>query len=200
MSKICKCTEVPVRDRRGRKTNRTRRCKNHTKHTPYCWVHLRKKEGLRIKPSLLGRRAGMGLFTVKKIKKNKEITKFNGRITTGRRPRGNYVIQLRENPNVYQNDNNPNISAARYANSCKPGQKLSDGTNCTYNAKISGRRKKSLRQIRDLNGTSIRSKKNKPINPKIIQGHKKPLREIFVAYGQKYWKKNKKKIRKRRST
>ena len=53
------------------------RCKNRTCRGKLCWQHLKKQEGLRVKPSGI-QGAGMGLFTTKPFKKNEKIANYTG--------------------------------------------------------------------------------------------------------------------------
>ena len=77
--------EIPMPSQRclGRSRKGTQ-CKSRTKVGAYCWQHLVKMEGLRIKKSTIPQ-AGRGLFTARRaFKKNETVTKYTGDIGIGK--------------------------------------------------------------------------------------------------------------------
>ena len=155
MSKRCIC-----------KTKTNRRCKLKTKKSQKCWIHLKSTEHLRIKPSNIDN-AGDGLHTTEKVKKNKKITAYGGKITT-RKPKGHYTIKLKNNPATYMDGENPNSSAGRYANTCRKKDKKNKKCKGN-NAKISVSKRH--------NKWNVNLKSTKNINKND---------EVFLAYGNAF--------------
>ena len=141
------------------------RCKNRTCRGKLCWQHLKKQEGLRVKPSGI-QGAGMGLFTTKPFKKNEKIANYTGeqmsRTQINQRYPGNtvgeYVLCDGNRSNSRCVDGRKtNSSVARFANDAK-------GTTQRNNARFLQR------------GFGIKAGRNIPAN-----------REVLVPYGRTYW-------------
>ncbi len=158
-------------ERRGAHT----RCKHTTLKGIYCWQHMQKLTGLRVKKSVVAPRAGMGLFTVKAIAPKKQVTEYTGQIVESNDPNyGNpYVLQIKKRPPTFidaKRTNEPGLG--RWAND----KRGANNAELIYNT----RTKKAY----------IKSKKAIPANG-----------EVTVPYGGTYWKYyNKKTVKKPKKT
>ena len=177
-------------------TKKGTRCNKTTTASPYCWIHLRALENLIIKPSTIPN-AGLGLFTTKSIlipkpkkkkgkrrKKRKSkpklpvITAYAGPIVR-QNPQNGYTLKIAKH--AYMDGSDPNSSAARFSNTCKP--KMVKDKICVKNAKfVINKRNKTatMKATKDIVVESKKRKKRgrKPKNQPI------PATEIFVDYGQ----------------
>jgi len=101
------------------------RCRNRTCRSRLCWVHLKRDQGLRIKPSG-EENAGLGLYAARRFDKNAIIGPYGGRRTTRktmeRRYRNKTPHYVLCNGNVCQDARASNASAARYANTTVPSR------------------------------------------------------------------------------
>ena len=73
------------------------RCGKYTTLGAFCWIHLAKVLGLRVKPSTLGAEAGRGLFTTIPHKAGDEVCRYTGDLVHGPDPnfKGSlYVAQI----------------------------------------------------------------------------------------------------------
>jgi len=141
------------------------RCKNRTCRGKYCWQHLKKGQGLRVKPSEIAG-AGFGLFTTKPFKKNEKIVDYTGeRVSRAEIDRryvgttGQYVLCEGNRPKSRCVDaRKTNSGAGRYANDAR-------GSNQRNNARFLQR------------GFGIKASRNIPVG-----------REVLVSYGRGYWR------------
>jgi hypothetical protein len=141
-------------------------CKMRTKRGDLCWMHLKSQEKLRIKKSNIAN-AGLGLYTMNKIKKKKKITDYGGNVTTAPTNSG-YEVQLRTRPPAYMDGSNPTSSFGRFANTCRQPNK--DAGQCRgNNAKL------AISQRNNRWKVNLKATKNI-----------KPGDEVFLAYGAGY--------------
>ena len=109
----------------------------------YCWIHTKKKFGLRVKPSAVG---GKGLFAAKVFRPRAAISRYTGEVLTlqqklARYPEDDaeYVLEV---GNRYIDARSTQSSVARYANDCR-------GTGRPCNAKFRGSTVEATRVIGD---------------------------------------------------
>jgi hypothetical protein len=141
------------------------RCKNRTCTThPFCWQHLKKEHGLRVKPSTIAG-AGHGLYTTRDIKNNSKIASYTGDILTKEQLQQRYpgntlgAYTLMQHGNKYVDARSTQTAVGRYANACdKPGSRVRCNAKLTKAATL-----KSVKKI-------------------------KAGDEVFVPYGRDYWK------------
>ena len=69
-------------------------CRGMARRGQYCWTHLKQQDGLRVKQSSLGKKAGMGLFADKAFKVGDTITLYTGDWLEREEDGGPYVLQL----------------------------------------------------------------------------------------------------------
>ena len=136
------------------------RCRKRTCRSGLCWLHLKRDEGLRIKPSSVPG-AGLGLFATEDFSRTDNIAPYTGeqltRAAVEQRygdERGEYVL-CRDSKRCIDS-RATNSSAARFANDSR-------GTDFRNNARFRALRLEATRRIR-------------------------PGDEIFVAYGRDYWR------------
>lgn len=146
------------------------RCKNKTAQSlPYCWIHMKQKDHLQIKPSQI-RGAGKGLFA--QCSKNENQVCFR----RGERAAyysGELLDEIPQNKEYVLNVNNN-----RYLDSVNklnyPGRYIND-------ARGSGKRNNV-----QLTGRYYR-KDNKIVSPVIALKTIKHNDELYAAYGRSYW-------------
>jgi len=136
------------------------RCRKRTCRSGLCWLHLKRDEGLRIKPSSVPG-AGLGLFATEDFRHTDKIAPYTGEQLTRAAieerygdERGEYVL-CRDSKRCIDS-RATNSSAARFANDSR-------GTDFRNNARFRALRLEATRRIR-------------------------PGDEIFVAYGKDYWR------------
>eukprot|EP01048_Picozoa_sp_COSAG05_P001316 COSAG05_NODE_43_length_25931_cov_49.314636_29_plen_160_part_00 len=142
-------------------TNSGRRCKNRTCKSGKCWQHLKRDDGLRVKPSQISS-GGTGLWTTKRIKPNQRIGRYTGESMTRSQLQqryGNQTAQyaLCSSKNKCVDARKTNSSAVRFANDARRTQF------------------KNNARLRGLN--LVAGSRGIPAN-----------REIFAAYGPDYWR------------
>jgi hypothetical protein len=139
------------------------RCKLKTTKSPYCWIHLKQKEHLRIKPSKIAH-AGLGLFATAEFRNREKICDYGGETVTTDDPNfgGDYVLQLTHNK--YKDGRKSNSTIGGYANDAR-------GTRFHNNAKLS--------HNRDWTDGILKASRN--IHPND---------EILTSYGRRYWRPN----------
>ncbi len=148
-----------------------KRCKNKSLKNEKCWVHLKMKDGLRIKQSNIAN-GGLGLFATKDFKKNDIVAPYSGPIISEakadqEKSSNKYLLQITKNK-VIDASSPVKSGAGRYANQCKAENKRKEECKCN-NAKLVKSRDYSKAQL----------KANKTI---------KNGQEIFTNYGRDYWK------------
>ena len=136
------------------------RCRKRTCRSGLCWQHLKRDDGLRIKPSTVPG-AGLGLFATEDFRHTDKIAPYTGEQLTRAAieerygdERGEYVL-CRDSKRCIDS-RATNSSAARYANDSR-------GTEKRNNARFRALRIEASQRIR-------------------------PGDEIFVAYGRDYWR------------
>ncbi len=140
------------------KTQDGTRCKRRTCRTSeYCYQHLEKIKGLRVKPSNIPK-AGMGLFTTKQRKKGSTVARYTGTVAT--KPKGLYSVALPKH--TFMNSTSSQNAVGRYANTCRAKNKPGCNGN---NARFAIHR----------GNVSLKATNN-------IQAG----REVFVSYGAGY--------------
>jgi hypothetical protein len=140
-------------------TARGGRCKGRTAKGQYCWTHLRKQQGLRIKQSTLGRRAGMGLFAERGFVKDEVISLYTG----------DWAWEDSSHTYVLELTRDRIIDAAR--TNAAPGRWANDprGSENRANARFSYNARTQVAMV----------KATRPI----AKGE-----EVFVPYGAQYWR------------
>lgn len=126
-------------DRCHAQTDAGTRCKNRTCTTgTYCWIHLKKIDHLRVKPSQIPH-AGLGLYTTEDIHvprgQEVPIIEYTGEHLTkrqlDRRYPGDtlaaYAIQIGDS-NRYIDARSTQSSVARYANDCRGSRRQCNAT------------------------------------------------------------------------
>ena len=130
MTQIKTCSQCVANTKAGT------RCKNRTCKSQFCWIHLKRDKGLRIKPSATG--FGQGLFASQPFKKGDKITEYSGENLTkaqvdaryGDDTTSEYTLCLGNGPNAKCRDaRNTNSGAGRFANTAR-------GTGYRNNAKF----------------------------------------------------------------
>ena len=115
-------------------TNAGAPCKNRTARGTKCWVHLRRDAPhLRVKRSGVH---GLGLYTTKRIKKNKKIATYKGQNLTraqvnARYPNKDAKYVLCKTKNKCRDARKTTAGVARFANTAR-------GTNKRNNARFAG--------------------------------------------------------------
>src|SRR4051794_32938423 len=95
-------------------------CKNRTIKSEYCWVHLKKLQNLRVKPSEIFN-SDFGLFVTKSIKPREKIVEYSG--TKYDTPvDGKYVLEVSKNKFI---DANLSKFVGGFSNDCRPADKRS---------------------------------------------------------------------------
>lgn len=146
----------------------TRCTRNTCKYPKQCFQHARKSTGLSLQPSSIPG-SGVGLFSMKRIKKNQIISPYTGVNMTKQAysaDRSGYGVYLPGNRVL--DARSTQSSMARYANSCRTtnkNQKHCPGNNAklAYNAR---------QGTYNLKATKV-----------IPAG-----REVFASYGQGFWR------------
>ena len=141
-------------------TNSGRRCKNRTCRSDKCWQHLKRDDGLRVKPSQVSG-GGAGLWTTKRVKPNQRIGRYTGESVTRSQLQQRYGNQTAQyalcSSKKCVDARKTNSSAVRFANDARR-------TQFRNNARLRG-----LNLVVGSSGI--------PAN-----------REIFAAYGRGYWR------------
>ena len=119
---------IVVVERCRGKTARGTRCKQRTQKSGFCWTHLEKEQGLRIKKSQIPR-AGDGLYTTKERARGNNITQYTGKIvvtdangndvSTGRPWHSQYGLQIKQRPPTFIDARATNSAPGRYANTAR---------------------------------------------------------------------------------
>lgn len=106
------------------------RCKNTTcKLYPYCWTHLKSKDGLQVKKSTIAN-GGDGLFTTRDIKPKKVITQYSSKTVSKQpNPKSQYVLNVGKGK--YIDSESKQNFPGRYINSVQGTQKTK---NARFNA------------------------------------------------------------------
>lgn len=155
------------------KTKDDSQCKRRTcKYSKYCFQHTKALTGLQIKKSSIPR-AGMGLWTTKDIPANATITQYGGELIDleeeERRDSG-YGVQVLPKQNLVRDGRSTQSGLGRWINQCRQQNRVNP-PHCRNNAKFSVNTKKKSVSIKTLKDKSI------PAGS-----------EIFIGYGQGYWK------------
>lgn len=140
------------------------RCKRRTRKGYYCFTHASKIYGVRVKKSSITE-AGLGLFTTRTIKKNKQIVPYKGKVTTVPREK-TYTVKLAANK--YLDGSDPLSSFGRYANSC---------TAKSRREKKCKRNNARITTSTRTNSAYLKAAKNRNI---------KSGEEVFYSYGRDY--------------
>lgn len=146
-------------------TKKGTRCKNSTcKLYPYCWVHLKSKDGLQVKKSTIAG-GGSGLFTTIDRRAKAVVTVYSAKaVTKTPNPNSHYVLQYANGK--YLDSKSPQNFPGRYINSPK-GTALKD--NVRFNA--SGR---------------VKSKKGRETTTIIAKKKIKKGAELLMNYGKHF--------------
>lgn len=152
-------------------TKSGKRCSRTTcKYAKYCYQHTRSLKKLEVRRSNIPE-AGLGLFTLRDIKKGQVITPYGGVLVSPREyDASDSVYGIEFNKNQILDGASTQSSLGRYANSCRAGnikKKQCKG----QNARLSANKAKKT--------ASVKATRN------IKAGE-----EIFVSYGRSYWKKS----------
>jgi len=103
-------------------------CSKRTTIGAFCWIHLAKILGLRVKPSSLGADAGRGLFTTVDRDPGDEVCRYTGDLIHGRNPnfkgsvyvaqidRNNFIDAARTDAHLGRMVNAPRSAAGRHTN------------------------------------------------------------------------------------
>jgi hypothetical protein len=132
---------------------------------PYCWIHLKSKDGLQVKKSTIDG-AGEGLFYVGKqeFPANKNIALYSTKKVSSTPISGHYVLQVSKNKFI--DSKNKQNFVGRYINSNK-------GTKRPPNVRFSSGR--VVKKVKDRETIPIISKK------KIKKGS-----ELLLNYGKSF--------------
>lgn len=144
-----------------------RRCRLHTQmQFPYCWVHLKSRDGLRVKQSTIAG-GGKGLFYVGRnpFPANQDITRYSARQVTPEDPANNSAYILRVKGGVLDSQERLNYPG-RYIND-KHGTKRRANVRFvnSYPALTNGRMAIPVRTTQRI----------------------QPQTELLVNYGDEYW-------------
>jgi hypothetical protein len=95
------------------------RCKRRVANTQYCYQHLDKTKGLKVKDSHIPG-GGKGLYATKNFEQGDVITPYGGRLVHSRDRDygGDYVLQL--SARKFLNAERTNSGVGRFANDCRP--------------------------------------------------------------------------------
>ena len=129
-----------------------------------CYQHLPKEDGLQIKDSKLGPRAGKGLFATKDFAEGRKVCNYDGEVVRSHDPDygGPYALEVAQHKFI--DASKTNSGPGRFANACR----RSKGDECSGN-------NAQLRPSPAYGGMLKAMKKIKA------------GREVFVAYGRQYW-------------
>ena len=101
------------------KTQDGTRCKRKTCRTSdYCFQHLQKIKGLRVKPSHIPK-GGLGLYTTVARKKGSKVANYTGDVAA--KPKGLYSVAISKNK--FMNSESTQNAVGRYANTCRKKDK-----------------------------------------------------------------------------
>lgn len=145
------------------------RCSRSTcKYFEYCWQHTRSIKGLTLKPSGLSG-GGVGLFTLKDLKKNDTVANYTGKLMPKPdwiKNKSDYAVQISKDYVI--NARNTQTALGRYANDCKPADRKAN--KCSgNNARITVSPVKKTAYLKAIKNIKAGS-------------------EIFVSYGKSFWK------------
>ena len=146
------------------KTATGEQCKLTTcKQYPYCWIHLKKIDGLQVKKSEI---AGEGLFYVgkKDFQPNKIIAYYSAKEVTRKPINGEYVLEVGKNK--YLDGKDKSNYVGRYVNSTR-------GTGKQPNVRFAS------------NGV-ITKRNGRDTVPIITKKKIKPNTELLMNYGKDY--------------
>tara|TARA_R110001606_G_scaffold219265_1_gene367138 strand:- start:30 stop:542 length:513 start_codon:yes stop_codon:yes gene_type:complete len=157
-------------------TSRGTQCTRNTcKYGVHCWQHSRAK-GLKLDNSNIDG-AGLGLFAAKDFKKNSNVIDYTGEKRT--------MAELKAEPSNYALEINKNLVIdARKTGSSSLGGRANDCRKAN----------KDQKECKGNNTKFVIDKVRKKARIKAVKKIKKGD-EVFVGYGQSYWRggKNKKK-------
>lgn len=144
-------------------------CKRKTQRSFLCYIHIKSEKNLQIKKSGIPK-TGLGLFTLKDIKKNQKIVDYGGILKHGKVPENqntDYVLELTKNKYIDASPKLSNSSIGAYSNMCR-----------TVNKKKKECKGNNSNLATNRNRTDGFLKATKPI---------KKNDEIFTSYGNAYW-------------
>jgi SET domain-containing protein len=156
------CVKCSATTKTGKRCSRTT-----CKYFKFCYQHAKSILGLQIKKSTIPN-TGQGLFTLKEIKKNEDITEYNGVKMTveeaNRKEESGYALLI--NKDTVIDGKSTQSCLGRYANMCRSLNK----PHCKGN-----------------NARFVINQKTKKV---VLRATKKIKigEEIFVSYGRSYWK------------
>lgn len=152
-------------------TLKQQRCKNRTRRTKHCWIHLLKNKNLRIKKSLIPN-AGLGLFVGKKrVKRRTSLGLYMGRRIINKKLDKYY----------------PKTNLAPYA-ICKSGKPDAQCINANYSMDAAPRYANDIKSLKKTN-MDIRNVGKRKYVPKAFATKSiNPGKEIYYFYGKQYWK------------
>jgi hypothetical protein len=149
-------------------TDKGSRCRRRVANSEYCYQHLEKVKGLKIKPSHIAG-GGMGLYAQKSFSRGSVVTDYGGSIVQSRDPNfgGDYVLQL--SARKFLDARKSNSGAGRFANDCRPANQRA-GQCPGNNSQLESDPRNSHNA--DIIATSS-----------IHKGQ-----EVFTSYGAQYWR------------
>ena len=155
------CPRCSARNKNGTQ------CKNNTcQQYPYCWIHLKSKDGLQIKNSSIPG-FGKGLFATKDHRNNQKITDYSAKqVSQNPDPAWRYVLQIGENR--FLNSEDKSNFVGRYINDSR-------GTNKRPN-------------VRFTKGSRIFQKQDRYTVPIVSTKNIKKGDELFLSYGSNFWR------------
>jgi hypothetical protein len=148
------------------KTKSGNQCKLNTcKQFPYCWIHLKSKEGLQVKKSTVSG-GGEGLFYVgkKDFPANKKIVLYSAKEVSTTPISGNYVLEV--SAKKFIDSKSKQNFVGRYINSIK-------GT-------------KKQPNVRFSSGRTIKKVKGRETIPVITKKKIKKGSELLANYGTSF--------------
>ena len=149
-------------------TSKGGRCKNNTCATyPYCWIHLKSIDKLRVKQSTIAR-AGKGLFYVgkKTFPVNKKIVDYSSK-GVSKTPNKNSKYVLKVGERRYMDSKDTDNFVGRYINASR-------GTGRPPN-------------VRFTKGRKIYDKNDRKVVPIYTKQKIKPNTELLLNYGRNYF-------------
>jgi hypothetical protein len=141
------------------------RCKNSTcDRYPYCWVHLKKIDGLVVKTSTIAG-AGKGLFADKRFRPGETVATYSARRVEATSSGGAYTLDI--GPNRHLNSDSKQNFVGRYVNDPR-------GTTKRANARFS-------------HSANVQQKKGRATQPVKATKVIRKGDEVLVSYGAGYW-------------
>lgn len=140
---------------------------------PYCWIHLRSKEGLKVQNSNIPH-AGRGLFATKNFRKKERVAKYSGHLRDRPVDNNDYVFQVSKAKFLDAEDKENH--AGRFINDPK-------GTGKNPNVRFS-----KTRRVYDDPTKRKNSKDRRYYVPMVANRNIRKGQELLVSYGSQFWK------------